>query len=471
MALFSSPTRVDGAAVSTDQAADLARISAHVRAHPHDLKARRALGDVHAAAGRTRQAIGEYQALAGAYAAQGNLFRAIATSKLIIALDVAHRETHQVLANLYARQGVVPGAESVNVELPASMGAALVVDMEDVVDSSACSPPVPLDISDDVGADGAAPVDDKAVVAAASIDDDDDGDIVNADTLAALTVRPEGSVVLARPAAVPLFSGLSASAFAWMLSNLKAWEADAGAVIVAEGEVGDSLFVIARGRVRIERQGKDGAVVVGYLGEGDFFGEIALMDIRPRAASVIAEQTTELLEVSRANIDELVALDANVRVVLDAFCAERLKKSVLLTSPLFEGLSSVLLGSALAQFEERRVNEGDVIVTVDQPSTGLFVVLSGSVDVVVKAELGWLPLKQLGVGDVFGEMSLLSGAGASAAVIAASSCRVLVLPAAAFSLLAAEPELSARLAALSWSRAEFNARFLPAAHGARTGSL
>ena len=146
-------------------------------------------------------------------------------------------------------------------------------------------------------------------------------------------------------------------------------------------------------------------------------------------------------------------------------------KSVLWSSPVFEGLSAELLRSVSAQFEAREVNAGDVVVTQGAPSGGLFVVLRGGVDVVARAEIGVLRLKQLGAGDVFGEMSLLSGAAATASVVASSSTRLLVLPASAFSILAAHPELAARMQALSSSRAAFNARFLPATDGARAGAV
>jgi cAMP-dependent protein kinase regulator len=288
-------------------------------------------------------------------------------------------------------------------------------------------------------------------------------------------VRPEGSVVLKRPAAVPLFSGLAPKAFELLVKELKAWEAEPGAVVVAEGEAGDSLFVVAKGRVRVERatasgQG-DGVVVVGHVGEGGFFGEIAVVAQRPRAATVIAESTTELLEISRTTLDQLCAMDPRVREVLDSFCSERLKKSVLLSSPVFEGLSPALLARVSAGFEQQTAPAGEVLVTQGAPSGGLFVLLSGTVDVMARAEIGSVRLKQLQAGDVFGEMSLLSGDPASASVTASSPVRLLVLPAASFSSLSEEPELQARITALSSSRAAFNARFLPATDVARAGSV
>lgn len=446
-----SASRVDTQGMTKDQAGELVRLTAVVGANPQDLKARRQLADLYKAAGRVAHAVAEYQSLAGAYAAQGLLFRAIATCKQILTLDPQHEETHKTLASLYAQQDknadAALGEESV--EMPASMADALIVDS---TDSSADSADV---VVDDVAAD----------------DMVYDADAVDAETLAALTVMPEGSVTLKRPGAVPLFSGLPAGAFEMLVKELKAWEAEPGAVIVEEGEAGDSLFVVARGRVRVERHGKDGTVVVGHIGEAGFFGEIAIIAERPRSATVTAEETTDLLEISRATLAELCVLDPRVRGILDSFCYERLKNSVLLSSPVFAGLSPALLARVTAGFEHKAVGADEVLVTQGTASPGLFVVLSGEVDVTAQAEIGSVRLKTLGAGDVFGEMSLLSGDPASASVKASSSARLLVLPATLFASLSAEPELSARIKDLSNSRASFNARFLPTTDMARAGSV
>lgn len=463
MAFFRSrsPSRVDTQGMTKDQAKELARLMAIVDDNAQDLKARRALADLYKAAGRTKHAVAEYQALAGAYAAQGLLFRAIATCKQILTLDPEHDETHKTLAALYAKQDA-QAEVALNVELPASMADALVVEDASVVDSDQAPPPMPAASDEGVALEVALLDADRDIV---SIED-----VVDAGTLAALTVKPEGSVVLKRPASVPLFSGLAPKAFELLVKELTAWEAEPGAVVVAEGETGDSLFVVARGKVRVERNGKEGAVVVGHVGEAGFFGEIAIIAQRPRAATVIAEETTELLEISRKTLDELCVLDPRVREVLDAFCSERLKKSVLLSSPVFEGLSPELLARVSAGFEQRAVPAGESLVEQGAPSTGLFVVLSGTVDVTAKAEFGAMRLKELHAGDVFGEMSLLSGEPASASVTSSAPVRLLVLPASSFSSLSSEPELQARIAALSSSRAAFNARFLPATD-AREGSV
>ena len=96
-------------------------------------------------------------------------------------------------------------------------------------------------------------------------------------------MRPE------RPLDIPLFSGLPPDGFRALVERLSAWEADDGALIVAEGEQADSVYVVVRGAVRVER----GDAVLATLPPGSFFGEMALLSRHPRVASVHAVGRTE----------------------------------------------------------------------------------------------------------------------------------------------------------------------------------
>ena len=75
-----------------------------------------------------------------------------------------------------------------------------------------------------------------------------------------------------------------------------------GARIVQEGEMGDALFVIVRGRVRVERGGQP----VAELGPGETFGEMAILDGAPRSASVLALDETELLWIGSEAFYEIL---------------------------------------------------------------------------------------------------------------------------------------------------------------------
>lgn len=70
---------------------------------------------------------------------------------------------------------------------------------------------------------------------------------------------------------------------------------EAGELVVREGDAGDELFVIVEGEARVERQGN----VLATFGTGEFFGEIAVFDGRPRSADVVAATRLRTLAISR----------------------------------------------------------------------------------------------------------------------------------------------------------------------------
>ena len=73
-----------------------------------------------------------------------------------------------------------------------------------------------------------------------------------------------------------------------------------GDIVVSEGDAGDSIFLVASGSVRILVLGGHGRPLeIRRIESGDFFGEVAALSGRPRSATVIAAENSELLEVSR----------------------------------------------------------------------------------------------------------------------------------------------------------------------------
>lgn len=94
-------------------------------------------------------------------------------------------------------------------------------------------------------------------------------------------------------------------------------------ILVNEGERADSLFVILEGRVKVyvaEPSGRE--MVLGFLGPGEYFGEMAL-DGRPRSASVMTVEPTTCSVVTHALLREAIAADPDVAMNLIAKLIER----------------------------------------------------------------------------------------------------------------------------------------------------
>ena len=89
-----------------------------------------------------------------------------------------------------------------------------------------------------------------------------------------------------------MFSKTSEEILAEVASILEEVELKAGEVVFEKGDVGESMYIIADGRVRVY----DGDKIINHLDEKEIFGELALLDPEPRSASVQAvEETRRLL--------------------------------------------------------------------------------------------------------------------------------------------------------------------------------
>ena len=99
---------------------------------------------------------------------------------------------------------------------------------------------------------------------------------------------------LERLAAVRLFEGFNKADLRHLLDVSKVVHHEAGHTIITEGDRGAGLQLIIAGDARVVRGGRTAA----RLGPGDFFGELALIDGKPRTATVIADSDMTTLGIS-----------------------------------------------------------------------------------------------------------------------------------------------------------------------------
>jgi small-conductance mechanosensitive channel/CRP-like cAMP-binding protein len=97
-----------------------------------------------------------------------------------------------------------------------------------------------------------------------------------------------------------------------------------GELILRRGEPGDSMFIIERGSVEVHLQSTEGKLQpVAVLNRGDFFGEMALMTGEPRTADVTAFKETEILEIRKQAMKQLLEENAQLADALSQKLAER----------------------------------------------------------------------------------------------------------------------------------------------------
>ena len=101
----------------------------------------------------------------------------------------------------------------------------------------------------------------------------------------------------------PFFGGLSETSLDLMVSMLVERRFDAGAAVVAEGEPGRSMFIVHAGQLVVSRRLDSGRIIrMSGLEPGDFFGEMTLIEMQNRSATVVAESPTVLYELTAGQL-------------------------------------------------------------------------------------------------------------------------------------------------------------------------
>jgi CRP/FNR family transcriptional regulator, cyclic AMP receptor protein len=120
-------------------------------------------------------------------------------------------------------------------------------------------------------------------------------------------------------ASVPFFSALSPAARHAVAPYAEQIELTAGTQLIGEGKPGGLFFVIKSGAAKVFQDERE----IRELGEGDFFGEIALLETSERTASVIANTPMKLVVLSQSAFKRLVETDSAAARECEAAMRER----------------------------------------------------------------------------------------------------------------------------------------------------
>jgi CRP-like cAMP-binding protein len=117
--------------------------------------------------------------------------------------------------------------------------------------------------------------------------------------------------------ATPFFGGLSDASLDLLIAMLAERRFDAGATVVAEGEQGRSMFIVHSGELVVSKLGDAGRVIrMSDLKPGDFFGEMTLIEMQNRSATVVAESPTLLYELTARQLYTCYKTDIHAYVMV-----------------------------------------------------------------------------------------------------------------------------------------------------------
>ena len=107
-----------------------------------------------------------------------------------------------------------------------------------------------------------------------------------------------------------LFGAMADSALEHLASSLSVIEPQPGDVLFREGDPADDMFVVLGGEIEVLKRSRQGSESrVALLGPGDWFGEMSIVDVQPRSATVRAVAPTRLLRIGSVDLDKLYRHD------------------------------------------------------------------------------------------------------------------------------------------------------------------
>jgi CRP/FNR family transcriptional regulator, cyclic AMP receptor protein len=121
--------------------------------------------------------------------------------------------------------------------------------------------------------------------------------------------------------AAPLFADVDADGLQRIAARTVEVAFTDGHVIARQGEIGTGFFLIASGGVRVVRDGQETA----SLGPGEFFGELSILDGKPRTAQVVAAGPTVCLALASWDFEAVVAEEPAVAMAVLRALASRLR--------------------------------------------------------------------------------------------------------------------------------------------------
>jgi len=117
-------------------------------------------------------------------------------------------------------------------------------------------------------------------------------------------------------------------------------------MICSESELGDELYIIQKGTIKITKIVEDKEVLLAMLKSGDIFGEMALLENKPRSASAIAYDDVTLMAVNRSNFQRMVQTQPQLITRLTQLLAERIWV-------VYRQMANIVMEDPLGRFYDR----------------------------------------------------------------------------------------------------------------------
>ena len=143
---------------------------------------------------------------------------------------------------------------------------------------------------------------------------------------------------------IGLFGALSDDVLRHLAENLQQRRVVPGATIFQEGDQGHDMFVVLDGEVEVLKKSRRGRVQrIAILGPSDAFGEMSIIDVQPRSATVRALAPTRLLRIAAEDLDALYRHDVKSYAIVVLNVARDLSRRLRVTDGILADIAANVL--------------------------------------------------------------------------------------------------------------------------------
>lgn len=149
---------------------------------------------------------------------------------------------------------------------------------------------------------------------------------------------------------IGLFGALSDDVLSVLSGMLTVVIPQNGEVIFREGDEANAMYVVLSGEVEVTKSSRNGVDArVAMLGPGDWFGEMSIVDIQPRSATVRAIAPSRLVRISAADLDALYRHDVRSYAIVVLNLARELSRRLRVADGILADLIANVLDSYIAK--------------------------------------------------------------------------------------------------------------------------
>lgn len=254
-------------------------------------------------------------------------------------------------------------------------------------------------------------------------------------------LAPDRTTVLA---ATELFGRLEKPVLRRLAVELEVLELARGQSLIQQGDVDDSLYLVAAGQLHtIADRGTSAEQLLGEIGPGGSLGEMAFLSGQKHTATVIAGAESTVLRLTKQRLEQLARACPEAGAAFDQALQEQVRRrrlrSTLQSTQIFGALDPAVLRALEAELTWVPLRSGETLIRQGDPGDCLYVVISGRLRIVLERDgVEVRTVREVGRGESIGEMALITGEPRAATVYAIRDSEVVRLSQASFDRLLAQ---------------------------------